>query len=80
MKQRWTEGLDPEAKKDMEGAYKSATLIRRRIIEMLEDKYQETMKEALAKVNYNSPNWSHYHADRMGYMRALKDISNFFEE
>lgn len=80
MRTRWTEGLDPEAKKDIEGVYKGATLLRRRFIQMMEEKCQETMNEAISKANYNSPNWSHFHADKMGYIRGLKEAADFFKE
>ena len=74
MKISWTKGLDDQQKTDVEQSFNSATLLRRRLIEVLEDKISSTATVARSKSSYDIPNWPYLQADYVGYERALYEI------
>lgn len=74
MKVSWTKGLDDQQKTDVEQSFNSATLLRRRLIEVLEDKISSTSSVARSKSSYDTPNWPYLQADYVGYERALHEI------
>lgn len=40
MKTSWTKGLEPDAKKELELQFKASTIVRKRLKELLEDKWR----------------------------------------
>ncbi len=52
MKVSWTQGLEEEIAKEIKGDFKSAHLVRNRLIKMLDDKYDEAEKSSLSNDNY----------------------------
>lgn len=74
MKSSWTKGLDEQAKLDLEGSYKAASLLRRRLVEVLKEKAEISNRNARSKVTYDNPNWAYLQADNVGYERCLYEI------
>lgn len=74
MKSCWTKGLNDQEKSDLEGSYKAATLLRKRLIEVLKDKAEVSNRNARSKVTYDNPNWAFLQADNVGYERCLYEI------
>lgn len=78
MKKSWVKGLDQGQAEDVEAAYKASGLLRSRIKEMLDELQETAVNTTLLKDNYSQPNWDKKQADTVGYIRALKEISNLF--
>lgn len=74
MKKSWTNGLEPDAAKEISMAFKSSLILRKRLIDMLSAKELENYKANISKGDYDSPNWDVKKADSIGYARALADI------
>ena len=72
MKTSWTSDLEGDQKKDIESAFKSATVIRNRLTEICESKIKTSL--SANKAQYDSPNWAYQKADDIGYRRALEEI------
>jgi len=89
MQHSWTKGLDGDQKKDIESAFKSATVIRNRLTKICESKIKTSLSTNKAqydspnwanKAQYDSPNWAYQKADDIGYRRALEEIIGLLEE
>lgn len=74
MKVSWTKGLDDQSKTDIEQSFNSATLLRKRLIDVLQDKIDSANTMARSKSSYDTPNWPYLQADAVGYERALYEI------
>jgi hypothetical protein len=73
MKTLWTAGIkDEQRKSDIESAFKSATVVRKRLRELCEAKTVSSFNTS--KDQYDTPNWTYLQADMVGYHRALKEI------
>lgn len=80
MKVSWTKGLDDQQKTDVEQSFNSATLLRRRLVEVLEEKIDSTRTVARSKSSYDTPNWPLIQSDYIGYERALYEIIDLIKE
>jgi len=74
MKTSWTKGLDPQAAKDVKGAFVASLLLRQRLDLLLKDKIDTSLTASRAKTSYDNPNWAYLQADQKGYERALHEI------
>lgn len=74
MKNSWVKGLDDQKKADIEASFKAASLIRKRLAEILQEKLEVSSKHARSKVTYDNPNWAYLQADQVGYERCLQEI------
>lgn len=74
MKTSWTKGLDPQAAKDVKGAFVASLLLRQRLSLLINDKIETSLTASRAKSAYDNPNWAYLQADQKGYERALHDI------
>jgi len=74
VKINWTKGLDKDQAKQMEDAYDASALLRQRLGELLNDKYNTCEKVSISKELYDSPNWAYLKADEAGYKRAISEI------
>mgnify|MGYP006921354835 CR=1 FL=1 len=79
MKLSWTQGLEPDIAKEIKEAFKSSSLVRKRLKVLIEDKIESTHKNSLSKEGYEISNWSLKQADNVGYERALRDIISLIE-
>lgn len=78
----WTKGLakGSQEAKDVEEAFASSALIRRRLASIIEEFYQSEMKSRIASNEYENPAWAFKQADAVGYARALKRIQSILQE
>lgn len=74
MKTVWTKGLEPDAVKLLKGDFISSQVVRKRLVEIAEDKLESSVKESRSKENYESISWPYLQADCRGYERALQEI------
>lgn len=79
MKEVWTKGLSSDAVKEMELAYRSALVLRKRLTEVLEDKQRKKINASLNDKTYDTQNWAYKQADRQGYATAIKDVLALLE-
>lgn len=80
MKVTWTKGLEPEHIKELKADFLSSHLVRKRLIEMLEEKAKSAERGSRSKDSYDSPNWAYLQADNVGYKRALYEIIALLKE
>lgn len=74
MKTVWTKGLEPDAEKLLKGDFISSQVVRKRLVEIAEEKMESSVKESRNKTNYESLSWPYLQADCRGYERALQEI------
>lgn len=79
MKEVITKGLDTDAAKEMELAFRSALHLRKRLIDILEDKQKKKINASLNDKTYDKQNWAYKQADRQGYATAIKDVLALLE-
>lgn len=79
MKSSWTKGLDEQGRLDLESSYKAATLLRRRLVEVLLEKAEVANRNARSKIAYDNPNWAYLQADNVGYERCLYEIIDLLQ-
>lgn len=74
----WTKGLKrgSDELKDLEAAYAASGLLRRRLIQVLEDWYEQEAKARLNSNDYDAASWAYRQADAIGYARALSKVIN----
>ena len=78
MKTTWTAGIDDEQRKvDIKSAFKSSTVVRKRLKEICDTKTTSSFNTS--KDQYDTPNWTYLQADMVGYHRALKEISSLLD-
>jgi len=76
MKKSWTQGLDETRTKDVRGDYLSSLILRKRLVELLEEKITIAETTSLNKEGYDVANWAYKQADLIGFKRALRDVIN----
>ena len=76
MNTAWTKGIrkGSQEDKDIRANYVESALIRKRLLQMLESKFDVRIKAAMANDNFDSPSWSFLQAESIGYAKALKEI------
>lgn len=77
MKTTWTKGVDAQREADIKSAFKSATVVKKRLIEICKEK--GSTATSTNKSQYDSPNWCYMQADLVGYRRALEEIESLLE-
>lgn len=80
MKTCWSKGLDTQQKQDINGNFISSSLMRKRLIVLLNERKQTSMDASNKKHGYDSPNWAYQQADSRGYERALEDIIELIKQ
>lgn len=74
-KTSWTAYVkDPDRKKEIEQSFRSASVMRKRLIEMLERKQRLSRENSMYEEGYDCPNWAYKQADARGYERALSEV------
>lgn len=74
-KKTWTAYVkDEDRKKEIEQSFRAATVMRKRLIEMLERKQKNSYKASFLEESYDSANWALKQADSRGYERALHEV------
>lgn len=77
MKTTWTKGVNKEREADIKSAFKSATVVKKRLTEICEEKIATAM--TTNKAQYESPNWCYTQADLIGYRRALEEVQSLLD-
>lgn len=79
MNSAWTKGFrkGSQEAKDVEEAFASSALIRRRLVEVLKTFDEEELKNR--STDYDSPSWAFKQADSVGYARALRRVIGILE-
>lgn len=78
MKLTLIQGLPEDQASELKGDFASAHLLRKRIVEVLNDKI-ESKRNAVSK-DYSNPNWSNKVAHTFGYEEALKEVISILSE
>lgn len=78
MKLTLTKGLEPDQAKELKGDFLSAHLLRKRIIEVLNDKIES--KRTSVSRDYSNPNWNNHVAHVFGYEEGLKEVISILSE
>lgn len=75
MNVRWTKHLKSQKDKD---EFKQVVVASHQVLERLEqilkEKEEESIKEIVSRDSYKYHAWSEYQADKLGYLRALRDL------
>lgn len=74
MKKSWTVGVDDQIASDIILSFKSSSLMRNRLKDLLLDKVKQSNNTARSKATYSNPNWAYLQADNVGYERAMHEI------
>lgn len=79
MKLAWTRGLEEDLSKEIKMEFKSSLVLRRRMAEILLDKFMESEAQARKMDNYDAA-WPYKQAESNGYRRAMQEIIGLLEE
>lgn len=79
MKTAWTKGLAVDLKEEVSLSFKSSSIVRKRLRQLLEEKIASSQKGSISKDSYDSPSWGYLQADNNGYLRALHEIISLIE-
>lgn len=79
MKTSITKGLSEQEASEIKVEFVRAAHLRKRIIKLLEEKYDSERKNSLTKERYESPSWAYIQADAVGYERALREVISLLE-
>lgn len=79
MKTSLLNGLEEKDKMEMKGLFIEAARLRKRLTDILEDKYKSMDLETLGKDGYENASWAYKQADAIGYKRAIRELQNLLE-
>ena len=79
MKMNWTKGLTPERATEVKKDFVGSAILRKRLIELVEEKMKTSRDASTSLDAYTSPNWAYLQADARGYERALKEVISLIE-
>lgn len=79
MKIAWTKGLAPERVTEVRKDFVGSVVLRKRLMELLEDKMRVSRESSISKDAYSNPNWAYLQADARGYERALNEVISLIE-
>lgn len=74
MKTSWTKDLTDDVAQEVRGDFKSALIMRRRLIALLEDKIKAAHSHSLTKDGYETANWAFKQADNVGFERGIREV------
>lgn len=82
MNTAWTKGIkkDTQYHTDVRAAFKEAVLLRKRLGEILSDKFESNATSRLSATSYENAGWAYTQADAVGYARAIKEILTLLED
>jgi hypothetical protein len=78
MKSILIQGLENDQAKELRGDFLSAHLLRKRVVEVLNDKIES--KRTKVSRDYNNPNWDNHVAHTFGYEEAMKEVISILSE
>jgi len=78
LKTKWTQHLQtPEERKKFKESVQNSKFVLDRLKEICYNIIEESEKTSHA--DYSKPSWPYYQADRLGYVRALKEIISLLQ-
>lgn len=80
MKASWTQGQEPERVKDIRADFKSSTVTRKRLIEILEGKVESARTSSRNETKYDSPNWPYIQAGLIERERAYLEVISLLKD
>lgn len=80
MKTSWTNGKDTQDKQDIRQSFVAALVMRKRLLEILEEKIRSSWKASISKDGYECANWALKQADARGYERAMREVQQLISE
>lgn len=80
MKTKWLAYVkDEDARKEIELAFNSGALLRKRLAVMLKRKQRQSYEKSFLEDGYDTPNWALKQADARGYERAIEEIISLLD-
>lgn len=79
MKKSLVSGLESDAAKEVELAFKSSPTLRRRLSKLLEDEKTSRIDSNLSQTKYDCPNWAYKQAHNQGYAEGIKYALSLLE-
>ena len=80
MKTSLLKGMEKDEAQEFKGLFIEARLVRKRLIEVLEDKRKSIQSERLSKEDYSNGSWAFKQADLNGYERGINELISLLEE
>jgi len=80
MKTAITAGLDKDAKKDMEAAFKSSSFLRERLQEILDKRIKENRDKTISEDTFKDPNWALHQAYLNGLEAGLEAAKGYLKD
>jgi hypothetical protein len=74
MKTSWVKGLKGTAESEVRESFQHSTVMRSRLIALLDEKLIASGVNSRSKDNYSLAGWAYLQADAVGYERALKEV------
>lgn len=79
MKTVVTKGLNEKETKEIRQEFVASAHLRKRFIQLFEERIVSSRSKTIASSTYDSPNWAYLQADNVGYERALKEVISILE-
>jgi hypothetical protein len=73
-------GLAEDERKELRGLFLEALRVRKRLIQVLEEKRQSVQMERLGKEDYNSSSWAFKQAEMNGYERGINELISLLKD
>lgn len=80
MKTSWTHKVEKELAVDITQNFKESLVMRKRLLELLQDKIDVSLRATRQKDGYDNPNWAYLQADARGYERAISEIISLISD
>jgi hypothetical protein len=74
MKTNITAGLTKAQAEEITREFNQSSLLRERLIAVLDGKKESLRSEVRSKTSYDSPSWAYFQADAIGYERAISEV------
>lgn len=74
MKTAWTKGLELQKQLEIKQEFIGGALLRERLIALLMEKQDNSLKKSRNEEAYANPNWAYLQADARGYERAISEV------
>ena len=77
---KWTAGLTPEQKAELEATYKASALLRARLKDIITKEIETQRRNTRKAEAYADASWAFRQADNIGYERALFKILSYISD
>lgn len=77
---KWTAGLTPEQKAELEANYKASALLRERLKDIITQEVDTQRRNTRKAEAYADASWAFRQADSIGYERALFKILSYISD